>query len=103
MAGFPLEEILRGGNFSKIVGATPCKKGGNFSLGGQILKVVDTIHWAVPGSQSPVSYALTTFLLSTMPRPCGAIDFGYGVISTIDCKTFRSVSVITVERAKHIF
>ena len=41
-------------------------------------------------------------LLSTMPRPCGAIDCG-SVISTNDCKTFKSVSVITLERAKHIF
>ena len=74
MAGFLLEEILRGGElFKNSGGLPPVKKGGNFSLGGQILKVVDTIHWVVPGSRTPVSYALTTFLLSTMPRPCGVI------------------------------
>ena len=27
-----------------------------------------------------------------MPRPCGAVDCGYVVISTNDCKTLRSVS-----------
>ena len=33
-AGFLLEKILRGGgHFSKLMGANPCKKGGNFSLG----------------------------------------------------------------------
>ena len=42
-------------------------------------------------------------MLSTMPRPCGAIDCGYAVISTNHCKTFKSAYVITVERAKHIF
>ena len=35
---------LRREHFPKIVGLPPCKKGG------PILNVVDTIHWAVPGS-----------------------------------------------------
>ena len=30
-----------------------------------------------------------------MTRPCGAIDCGDAVFSTNDCKTFRSVSVVT--------
>ena len=70
------------------MGPPPVKKEGNFSLGGQILKVVDTIHWVVPGSRM---------------RPCSAIDNGNVVINTNDCETFRSVSVITAERAKPIF
>ena len=61
------------------------------------------IHWTVPGSRTPVSFTLTTFAIHYATAIHGAIDCGYTVISTNDCKTFRSVSVITVERAKHIF
>ena len=57
------------------------------------------IHWAVPGSRTPVSCALTTFAIHYATALW--CDCGYVVISTNDCKTFRLVSVITVERAKH--
>ena len=80
-------------------GLSPVNNGGNFSLGGGILKVVDTIHWAVQGSRTPVFCALTTFAIHYATALwCDS----YAVISTNDRKTFRSVSVITVERAKHI-
>ena len=63
-SGFLLEEIIRGGAlFKNSGGPPPCKKGGNYSLGGKILKVVDTMHWAVPGSRTPVFCALTTFAI----------------------------------------
>ena len=61
------ENFRGGGHFSKIVGGRPpAKKGGNFSLDGggvQILNAVDTIHGAVPGSRTPVSCTLTTFAI----------------------------------------
>ena len=52
-----------GALFKNGGGAAPMQKGGKFSLGGQILKVVDTIHWAVLGSRT-LPCVLTTFAIN---------------------------------------
>ena len=51
--------LLGDGALFKNSGGPPLVKKG----GGGILKVVDTIHWLVPGSRTPVSCASTTFAI----------------------------------------
>ena len=63
----------------------------------------DMVAWYIARKLNLSLLQTLTTSLSTMPRPCGAIDCGYVVISTNHCKTFRLASGVTVERVKHIF
>ena len=74
--------------FSKIVEAAPCKRGGNFSFlgGGSNLGLLRVNHIC-----HPLRHCLVVRLIVVML-----------LLVPMTVKTFRLVSVITVERAKHI-